>query len=186
MKHRLPEGGIAYRRDVFTESAEYYTLTVLELDSDSRSHAIKKIAKIYSGIAAKQFVADESKKAEEKNKSTNWQYSDVDLHGRIGVLKYKGVEIAQFFKRQLSKHRISHENPVSELRLKDPDDAWLRVDLTGLSTKQNKQSTINLIQQLQHQNETQERSLKVKQALIDELETRLRRYTKKKRKVKRK
>lgn len=174
--------GIQYRKGIFIENPEYNVLTILEMKQEEKEHAIKKVTKLYSKNDVEEFVKESIQKAiQRKQFATNWSYSVIDMHGRALVLRYKGVEIALFYQRQLTKRRISQENPVSELKLKDPKDAWVRCDLWGLSTQQNKQSTVNLIQQQEKKLEQQERTINTKQALIDQLESNLRRYQKKRR-----
>lgn len=180
-------GAIPYRKDVFKEYAEYSSLTVSEMKSEDRNFALKKIAKINTGIEAKSFAVKEgytSLGIPTGPEAGKWTYSDIDLHGRVGILKYKGIEIALFIHRQLSPHRITPDTPISEMKLKNPDDAWMKLDLTGLSARQARRPTMDIIRNLERENDTLKKRITLKEAIIHQLEAGDSHGKKKKRKAK--
>lgn len=56
-------------------------------------------------------------------------YKDLDLRRRVGVVTYRGVEVALLFKREIIEREPGPADPVPECVLKDPNDAWLQIDL---------------------------------------------------------
>jgi len=68
--------------------------------------------------------------------STQWQYEVLDRLGRVGVLKFRGAEVALFFKRQIQEFEPLPIDPIPEGVINDPQDAWQRFDLFGLSGRQ--------------------------------------------------
>lgn len=65
-----------------------------------------------------------------------WSYEHMDSLGRAGVLKYKGVETAVFWKRQSTKIVVQPHDPVPTGILREPDDIWMRYELFGISARQ--------------------------------------------------
>jgi hypothetical protein len=173
---------IPYRRGVFQENARYDSLTILEMDKDSLETALKTILKkeITTGDRAKHFLKKELEAEKNYKYATSWSYCEIDLHGRVGILKYKGIEIALFIKRQLSPHRISTETPVSERKLNNSDDAWMRLDLSGLSARQSKKPTLDYIRKLEQKLEKLQYKNETLVAINDQQGARLKRYEKKK------
>jgi hypothetical protein len=172
---------IPYRKGVFQENARYDSLTILEMSETDLNFALKTIIKkeITTGNKAQDFCYMMI-----QNEILSWSYEKIDLHGRVGILKYKGIEIALFIKRQLSPHRISTETPVSERKLNNPDDAWLRLDLSGLSARQSKKPTLDYIRKLEQKLEKLQYKNETLVAINDQQGARLKRYEKKKRTTK--
>ena len=56
--------------------------------------------------------------------------------GRAFLVSYKGIECALFFKRQLTEIKLQEGDRHPEGVLKDPDNAWQRLDLLGKSAKE--------------------------------------------------
>jgi molecular chaperone GrpE len=58
-----------------------------------------------------------------------YAYKDLDLRRRVGVVTYKGVEVALLFKREIVEREPGPGDPVPECVIKDPAGAWIQVDL---------------------------------------------------------
>jgi hypothetical protein len=56
--------------------------------------------------------------------------------GRVYVVAYLGIEVALFFKRQLSEIIPEPGEKVPEGVMQDPKEAWQRLDLLGRSAEQ--------------------------------------------------
>jgi molecular chaperone GrpE len=56
-------------------------------------------------------------------------YKDLDLRRRVGVVTYKGAEVALLFKREVLELEPGPADPVPERTIKDPVGAWIQVDL---------------------------------------------------------
>lgn len=61
-----------------------------------------------------------------------FSYCDLDLRGRCGVVRYRGVEVALLFKREVVEREPAVAEPVPERVLSHPFDAWLQIDLLGV------------------------------------------------------
>ncbi len=54
------------------------------------------------------------------------------LVGRFGILKYHGIEVLGLFKRQTATLVPNDADPVPEKLMREPVDAWVRIDLLNL------------------------------------------------------
>ncbi len=53
-------------------------------------------------------------------------------HERFGVLKYHGIEVLGLFKRQTATLTPNEADPVPEKLMREPVDAWVRIDLLNV------------------------------------------------------
>jgi hypothetical protein len=179
-------GTIPYRKDIFREAMEYNSLTINDISDKDRKIVLKQLIKINSGKDAEDLILSNYNSVGIPKHEIFWQYSKTDIHGRVGILKYKGIEVALFIERQLTKRRIDPEHPISEAKMKDPKDAWMRFDLFGLSAQQSRRPTVQLIAKLQKQVESLEQKLATQLAINNQLEVNIKRLYKKKIKNKKK
>lgn len=56
-------------------------------------------------------------------------YKDLDLRRRVGVITYKGAEVALLFHREVVELEPGPADPVPQRTLKDPKNAWMSFDL---------------------------------------------------------
>jgi len=56
-------------------------------------------------------------------------YKDLDLRRRVGVITYKGAEVALLFYREVVELEPGPADPVPQRALKDPKNAWIQIDL---------------------------------------------------------
>ena len=181
MRYEHTAGEIPYRKGIFQEAIEYKSLTFLDMTERDRYYAVKTVEKkkITTGELAHSFVISENV----KHPFNGWTYEKVDLHGRIGILKFKGVEIFLFIQRQLTKKRIDKDNPFSVRKLTNNDDAWMRLDLTGMSANQVRKPLVEDNRRLEAKVESLTHQLEVKNAIVEQYESREKQREKKKRKA---
>lgn len=91
-----------------------------------------------------------------------WGVENLDHRGRVVLVKYKGVEAALFWERQLINVEPAPGENLPEGVLKDPADTWQRLDLLGPSARQANVILSNRIRQLEQQVEVLETASKVK------------------------
>ena len=173
MQYAHPVADLPYRKDIFREAMEYESLTISQMHDKDRKFVLKCIIKLNSQKDAEDFCFKMT-----QNGILNWSYSKLDLHGRIGILKYKGIEVALFIKRQTTKRRIDPEHPVSEAKMKDPKDAWMRFDLFGLSAKQSRRPTVETIAKLERELEKTQQKLATQIAISEQLDAEVKRAKK--------
>jgi molecular chaperone GrpE (heat shock protein) len=67
-----------------------------------------------------------------------FSYFGLDTRGRVGVVRFNGIEVALLFLRQVNEVEPGPSDPVPERTLKAPHDAWIQIDLlnTDDSTKE--------------------------------------------------
>jgi molecular chaperone GrpE (heat shock protein) len=74
-----------------------------------------------------------------------FSFKNFDLyHGRVGVLKYRGVEIALFFKRSMEKVSIEECDPTSPAQTTERS-SWIRMDLNVPSIWHQKQALLKTL-----------------------------------------
>lgn len=127
-------------------------------------------------IASKLVTLNTGDDAIELRGKDGWGYRHLDTLGRVGVLSHRGVEVAVFVKRECSETELEDCDPVPEGEIKDPQDVWVRIDLTGLSARQinarirkemvDNISTVNL-------SETQ---LRAKEVIINAQDIKIKKY----------
>ena len=105
---------------------EYPILLAGTLSARDRAQLTADAAFLLTGEQAQQLASNENL----------WQYFVLDERGNIGVLKYRGVDVFVFFKRQVTRVRPAPVDPVPEAILDDPEDAWVRLELLGPSSRQ--------------------------------------------------
>jgi len=104
----------------------------------------------------------------------DWQFECLDRLGRVVVMKYHGIEVALFMKRQITEVEPLPCDPLPEGIIKDPRDAWVRIDLLGASARQVCSRVGREKRELQEQLELTEKQLAIKKQLLDEAEIALR------------
>ena len=89
-------------------------------------------------------------------KPSKWTLQQNTSVGIIGtytlcILKYKGLEVAVFWKRQTSEVTPDPSDPVPEGVLESPDDVWARLDLFNKSPRQLVNVVANDLETLQRE-----------------------------------
>jgi molecular chaperone GrpE len=62
----------------------------------------------------------------------NFFYQGLDRHGRCGVVRYNGIEVALLFKREIVEVEPGPSDPVPERTLKEPAEAWIQINLLDI------------------------------------------------------
>jgi hypothetical protein len=147
----------------------YRVLLVGQMSAKDKAEVTAKAAAMNSGPEAE--LASFRQTLPGLFVNENWQYEELDQRGRAAVLKYKGIEVALYFKRQVGEVEPLPTDPVPEGVLKDPIDAWVRLDLTGQSARQTAGRVGKQKKSVEEALTLAQQELLVKQALIDRLET---------------
>jgi hypothetical protein len=120
------------------DALRYTVLTCTTISNIDREFIEAKLKTITNGAQAKNLP-------DGKN---GWNCFVLDPMGRALLISYRGIECAVFYKRQLTENKLQPGDRFPESVLKDPQDAWQRLDLLGKSAKQaniiitNKQNTL--------------------------------------------
>lgn len=100
-----------------------------------------------------------------------WECRILDAMGRCILVSYRGFECAIYYKRQLTEIKLLPGDTFPESVLKDPNDAWQRLDLLGKSAKQANVVLTNLHAQLSGENKILTERVKTLELLNGQLET---------------
>lgn len=98
----------------------YRQLTVSLLQPRVKNMIEVRIMNVKTGDDAKMLAAAQNDKG--------WSYDSLDTLGRVGVLKFRGTEVALFFKRQSTNFKTEDIDPVPERTIADPEEAWARME----------------------------------------------------------
>src|ERR1035437_978991 len=95
----------------------YRVLLVEQLSQADKLIISAKVSMMYSGPEAEMYSFRRTCKQHDEEKSIkfvneNWQYEVLDRMGRVVALKYKGVEVALFVKRQLTEVEPVFDDPI--------------------------------------------------------------------------
>lgn len=164
MTETNPFGGPRYGKNYLAHKYAVPVLAVLKL-STSEKEAIRALIKpITTGLEAEQFIFEKVAVAPSQSMiarhEQGWSFIWLDQLHRAGVLRLKGIEVCLFYKRQVIEEEPAPGEPLPEGILKEPSDAWQRLDLLGRSAREANlflkqkheslnQSTVILQQQVQ-------------------------------------
>jgi hypothetical protein len=118
------------RRGFVKVPLTYRILAVDQLSEADKKLVAKTLVKIKTEVDAKKLVGIGSK----------WGYEQLAYKtDRVGVIKYKGIEVSLMYKRVTLVLQPLPEDPVPEGTLPDSEDVWIRHDLFGMSVRQQHQ-----------------------------------------------
>jgi len=148
---------------------KYRVLVAEQLSKADKLEVASKVAAIYTGPEACE--ASFHRKSATHWVNENWQYECLDRVGRVAVLKYRGAEVALFFKRQIQEFEPLPIDPVPEGIINDPQDAWQRYNLLGLSARQVSGRVGKANRDLEEELRLANEEIKAKQVVVDKVET---------------
>jgi hypothetical protein len=121
-------------------------LAFVELSKADQAYALDKVLKLTTAKKAVAFVIKEHAKD-----GCYWSYHVLDKLGDCIVVRYRGVPIRLLYKRLVAEFCIDELAPVSDMPRADPDDAWVYLDLTGNSARQQHAPTLTRMNELEQQ-----------------------------------
>lgn len=146
--------GVTYHKNWIHAAVKYKFLTVDLLDPARKEYIRAVLKPLTTAPEAEAMVSQEQIDAPAHGRSPEWAYSHLDLLGRVGVLRHKGVEVALFFKRSTTEIEPGIGEKPPELQIVDPADVWQRLDLLGASARR-----VNTVLKNHHDKLTQENAL---------------------------
>jgi hypothetical protein len=113
------------RSTSYASSQQYETIVTDMISPDDRAKLIVAMSTFRTGAQAKREAS-----------SKGLAYTPIDPLGRVGVLKYRGIEVALIFKRNTSKVTVLQMESLAAKPIKDTDESWLFINLleTGRDT----------------------------------------------------
>jgi hypothetical protein len=136
-QERMATSPIVYHKGWIKDKTRYKVLVAHKLPKQRVEHAQAAVKTLVTGTEAQDFVVNEARTRALAGLEQEWQYINMDPEhrGRAGILRYRGVEIALFFKRAIMEIEPGIGEKPPEMQITDPADAWQRLDLLGHSAK---------------------------------------------------
>lgn len=157
------------------ERIKYPVLTVSFMGKSDREQAEAVLQLLATGPEAESYAVKSVQQQSNGSRPVRWEYVKLDLQGRVGVLRRNNVEVALFFKRQITEVTPGLGEPLPEARLHDLSQVWHRFDLLGGASKQNaliRRFRKDMEQQFKEQSEEIARLTKLCAKLEKELQSR--------------
>lgn len=104
---------------------------------------------------------------------SGWSTTEIGHLGKIYLVAYCGIEVALFFKRQLTEIIPEPGEKIPEGVLQDPLEAWQRLDLMGRSAEKSNYVLTSSQRRLEEMNKLLTENNKELEELNDQLEERL-------------
>ena len=131
-----PYSQVTFHKHYTSDKIRHTILTVNHY-TKSEKDAIRAFVKpILTGDQAQELVWAVDPTSKKKGHEMGWGYVLLDSIKRCGVLTLKGIEVALFFKRQITEHIPGAGEPLPEGIITEPADAWMRLDLLGNSARE--------------------------------------------------
>lgn len=123
---KIPTTQVVYRKDWHHQTAHYRVLSFTRMTPTDRKYVAGVIPTITNADEARNLAAT----------VPDWTFELIDLKGTSGYLFYKGFQVYQITKRQVTEIIPDPGAPAPQLKIDDPSDMWIGLDLTGLSARQ--------------------------------------------------
>ena len=145
------------RRGFVKVPLTYSVLAINRLSPVDKKVVSKILVKVKTEGDAKKLVGIGSK----------WGYKPLAYNtDRVGVITYKGIEVAIMYKRVTLMLMPMPEDPVPEGTLENPEDVWIRFDLFGVSVRQQHQIVRTEVESQEHEFEMMQIELLARDKII--------------------
>lgn len=165
MRSVVPRGkvgyvGVRYHKNYVYDQLRYTVLTVSQM-SEQDKHMVQASLKTITTGPEAMVLPDGV---------NGWACVTLDLRGRAFLLSYKGIEVALFYKRQLTEIKLEPGDRFPEGVCQDPNEAWQRLDIIGLSAKKANLVITTQHKRIENENKILSSRTSTQQELIDALE----------------
>lgn len=150
-----PHSAVIYREGFQHETIRRTYLTATMMSKEMKEAVAAKLKPIASGHQAKMLPPQEG-----------WAVKTLDLAGRVILVLYKGFEVRMYYLRQLTDYIPEAGELFPEGVMRDPDDAWQVLDLTGPSAREANVILKNLHDRLTEENKLLNKRLEAKDVEI--------------------
>jgi hypothetical protein len=148
------------------DALKYTTLTCTSMSETVKTYVESVLKTITTGAEVKTLPNRQI-----DGVTNGWRVTVLDMMGRVILVTYLGIECALYYKRQLTEIKLLPGDKHPEGVLKDPNDAWQRLDLLGRSAKQQNIVLTNLHNRLKEENSVLKNRISTLEALNAELES---------------
>lgn len=149
------------RRGFVKAPLAYKILAVDQLSAKDKKLVSKVLIKVKTDSDAKKLVGPGSK----------WGYKPLAYQtDRVAMITYKGIEVAQMFKRVTLTLMPLPQDPAPEGTLENPEDVWIRYDLFGVSVRKQHKIVRDEVESQEHESDLLRMELDAKDKIIAGLE----------------
>lgn len=175
---KVPTTDVYFNKHWKETKIKYRVLSISQL-SKAWIQTIKAVLKtLVTGTAAETYCRTTANELALQGVKSDWAYivADHDHLGNIGIMTYRGIQVALFFKRQTTEIApvVGEKPPDSPLT--DPDDIWQRLDILGPSAKKANIVLKNYHDQLEADNDLLTKQLKLERQKHSNTEDKLFKY----------
>lgn len=166
----------------FVRDKVKHRVLIVELFLERQKAVLEKVKAVVktltTGDSAREFATRDTYERRLINQEAEWRYDILDMNrGKAGVLKYHGVEVALYYKREITEVMPGVGEKPPEHPLVDPEDAWQRLDLLGPSAKRANIVLKRYHTMLEEDNKLLKDEIQILKAKFENVAQKLRRYT---------
>lgn len=171
-KGKNPHSAVFFHKDFVHDKLRHTVLTVSQMAETTKRKVQSILKPITTGTLVKNIP----------DGLNGWSVTVLDMFGRVLLVAFNGIEVCVFFKRQLTEVVLQPGDHVPEGVCQDPEEAWQRLDLIGLSAKKANLVIASQHDRLETENEFLKGRVQTLETLNDELESKYRRISQRKEK----
>lgn len=119
-----PYSAVAYHQGYVYDKIRYTVLTASQMSTERAEMVTSTLKTITTGPQAMTLP-----------EIPGWACTAVGMGSKVFIVSYLGIEVALFFKRQLTEIIPEPGEKIPEGVLQDPKEAWQRLDLLGRSAE---------------------------------------------------
>jgi hypothetical protein len=154
-----PHAGPRFHVGYVYDKLKYTVLTINQMSKVDREIVIGTLKTVTTGAHAMTLP-----------NTPGWRTERLDMLGRALVVSYHGIEVAVFFKRQLSEVRLHPGDRFPEGCLQESEDAWQRLDLLGQSAKKANLVLTTQLKRLEEENKLMKQQVSTADELVQAVE----------------
>ena len=167
---RNPYSAINYHKDWIKDNIKHTILPVNHFTKPEREAVRSVLKPILTGEQAQAMVYREDPISKKKGHQFGWSYK-IDNSGRVGVLAFRGTEVAVFYKRQTTEVIPEPGELMPEGILQEPTDVWMRFDLMGRSSREQNLFLAQRHSRLEEEVAIQKQEIQAKESFVNAVET---------------
>src|SRR5580692_6222054 len=139
--NQLSHVGVRYHEGYVWDKLRYSVLTLTQLSEADKALILGTLKTVNSAAHAMTLPQILHRDGNLKNNKmenlvmNGWACNCIDQLGKCYVLSFRGIEVALFYKRQLTTIKLNPGDKQPEGVTQDPEEAWQRLDLLGQSAK---------------------------------------------------
>jgi hypothetical protein len=172
--NQISHAGVRYHRGYVYDKLRHTVLTTAQMSKTDRAFVEATLKTITTGPEAMtlpQMKVVEHEDGSQEEVVNNWSCTEIGDRGKVYVVSYHGIEVALFFKRQLTEVKLDPGDRQPEGVMQDPSEAWQRLDILGQSAKKANFVLTTTLKRLDEENKFLKKRISTLEELNGRLET---------------